>query len=432
MSAHRIQDSRLSLTLAGLVVAFMVVFIALYESYGLDTMQAKTHRYGQFLEIPLWNLNESSARETLNLIARTEEYSTIVVYLEDGSPFVRVVETRRSGPIDLLFGALELVRKVPLSQPILYNGRRIGRIDATWTNRNIYVYLYTLVFCLLAATVVRYYLRLAQSRRELETNNQTLHQEIQERQRAESQLHHAHERLEHRVEERTGELALANQALARENEERQQAQGKLSASLEEKEMLLKEIHHRVKNNLQIISSMLNLQADRFDAEAPKAILQESMNRITAMSLIHEKLYRSKNLADINFDDYISSLATDLVHTYAETNGQVTLEMSVDKVDLEIDQAIPCGLIINELVSNAFKHAFPDHRPGKLSIEFAANTEGQFSLIVRDNGVGIPANFDVSKSNSLGMQLVNSLVRQLQGTIDIQTDAGTCFTIRFQQ
>lgn len=410
----------------------MTAFVILYENYSLDTIQAKTHRFGQFLEIPLWNLNETSARETLNLIARTGEFGAIVVYLEDGTPFVRTQETRSSGPIDLLFSALQLVRHVPLSQPIFYNGRPIGRIDATWTNRNIYVYLYTLIFCLLVATVAGYYLRLNQSRRELEKNNQTLSLEVRERQRAESQLQHAHAQLEHRVEQRTEELAQANQALARENEERQQAQRQIATSLEEKEMLLKEIHHRVKNNLQVISSMLNLQADRLDHGDSKTILQESMNRVIAMSLIHEKLYRSEDLSGIDFDDYIRSLAGDLVQTYAATSGPVALEVLVDNIDLQVDQAIPCGLIINELVSNAFKHAFPAERAGKLNIEFAAGANGQLALIVRDDGVGIPPTFDIRKSDSLGMQLVNSLVGQLQGTIDIQSNAGTCFTIKFQR
>ena len=408
----------------------MAIFVAFYEYHTLDAAHARTHRYGQFLEMPLWNLDERSARENLNLIARTGEYGAIAVYHQDGTPFVRVDGERNPGPFDRLFGALGVVRSMPLSQPILYGGQPIGRIDAIWVNRNIFAYLYGLAFCLLGAMIIRYYVQLAQSRYLLESNNQSLVQEVRERQRTQAQLQHAHEQLEHRVAERTLELASANQALSRENLERQRTQEHLSTSLGEKEVLLKEVHHRVKNNLQVVISMLRLQGDRMGD--PRAMLQESINRVTAMSLIHEKLYHSASLAHIDFGNYIRSLTSDLVHSYAAPSGQIQCEIVADRVDLQIDQAIPCGLIINELVSNALKHAFPNRRQGRIYIELAADGDEHLLLVIRDDGVGIPANFDISKSDSLGMQLVHSLARQLGGSIDIDTRSGTCFAIRFKR
>jgi two-component sensor histidine kinase/PAS domain-containing protein len=213
--------------------------------------------------------------------------------------------------------------------------------------------------------------------------------------------------------------------------ERMLATAKLETSLHEKEILLKEVHHRVKNNLQIISSLLNLQSNAIDNPLIRTQFQDSQNRIRSMALIHERLYRSDDLASIDFDSYLRDLAGSLVQTYQPQAQRVELRMSTARVLLNIDTAIACGLILNELVSNALKHAFPDSRPGQIGVELLEDRElHQFRLVVWDNGVGIPGNMNYQQTTSLGLQLVNSLTRQLNGTVDLCRVNGTRFDICF--
>ncbi|MBI5409628.1 MAG: HAMP domain-containing protein [Nitrospirae bacterium] len=210
----------------------------------------------------------------------------------------------------------------------------------------------------------------------------------------------------------------------------------LTASLEEKEVLLKEIHHRVKNNMQVISSLLSLQSGQVGDKRYAEILNESRNRIRSMALVHEKLYRSPDLASIDFNDYIKSLSSTLLSFY-DRHGSISLKTDAADVNLAVDTAIPCGLIITELVSNCLKHAFPDGRSGEVLVSFkktAENDRGnEYELIIRDNGVGIPEDLDIRKTNSLGLQLVTSLVEhQLQGRLELARSAGTGFCIRFKE
>lgn len=206
----------------------------------------------------------------------------------------------------------------------------------------------------------------------------------------------------------------------------------LKHSLREKEVLLKEVHHRVKNNLQIISSILNLQTSFSNDVRVNDILRESQNRVKSMAYLHESLYQNKNFSFINFSDYLINLSKNLVHSYYISTSSVELKLDVDTVDLNLDQAIPCGLIVNELLTNAVKYAFPDnHKGGAISIS-VKEKKGLVEISVADNGKGLPRGFDVNKTNSLGLQLVSTLTEQLDGKLAVQNQAGARFIITFKK
>lgn len=213
--------------------------------------------------------------------------------------------------------------------------------------------------------------------------------------------------------------------------ERKNANDKLKQALNEKEMLLKEVYHRVKNNLQVVSSLINLQAGSVNNENMADLLKQSADRIKAMALLHEKLYQSKDLARIDFNEYIRSLVNHLLYGYGAHASKVQIGLQIDDVFLDMDSAIPCGLIINELVSNALKYAFPDGEAGEIRIGF--NREhGEFVLTISDNGVGLPSDLDFKKTSSLGLQLVDTLTNQLLGHMSLNRANGTEFTLRFAE
>ncbi|WP_424096837.1 sensor histidine kinase [Moorena producens] len=198
-----------------------------------------------------------------------------------------------------------------------------------------------------------------------------------------------------------------------------------------KDILLKEIHHRVKNNLQIVSGLLYLQSRYIDDESILDILCESRNRLQVMALIHEKLYGSKNLTQIDFQDYIQSLTKDLLGSYACTNNPPRIKVNFVQTFLDIDRAITCGLIINELVSNALKHAFPEEDGGKIIVDFKCCEDNYFELIVSDNGLGIREGIDLDNPKTLGLRLVHTLAtKQLKGEVELDTSHGVMFKIKF--
>lgn len=203
-------------------------------------------------------------------------------------------------------------------------------------------------------------------------------------------------------------------------------------SLKEKEVMLKEIHHRVKNNMQIVSSLLNLQLDHLQDETARNLFIESQNRIASMALVHEKLYQSNDLSRIDFTDYLSDLTENLAAILGAHTRNISFVLKSADVHLGIDTAIPCGLIINELVSNAYKHGFPKGGPGQVTLSLEALADGHLQLEVADNGRGIPPDLDLRKTKSLGMQLVHTLVQQLRGTLEVKRENGTRFTIRLQE
>lgn len=199
--------------------------------------------------------------------------------------------------------------------------------------------------------------------------------------------------------------------------------------LKEKEMFIKEIHHRVKNNLMVISSLLNIQSRQIEDESAKNIFKESQNRARSMALIHERLYSSPDLKSIDFSDYITALAKDLFNTYVTSPEQIKLEIDVENVMIDVDKTVPLGLIINELVSNSLKYAFPSGRNGIINIIF--HQDGQdFVLEVSDDGIGLPKDFNIDKNHSMGMQLVTGLTSQLDGELELDNTSGTTFRIRF--
>jgi PAS domain S-box-containing protein len=212
--------------------------------------------------------------------------------------------------------------------------------------------------------------------------------------------------------------------------ERKRAEERIKSSLAEKEVLLKEIHHRVKNNLQVVSSLLKLQSKAINDEHALEMFKDSQNRVRSMALIHEKLYQTRDLARIDFAAYVKDLAGFLLRSYERGSGRVRIDVEVEDVHLGIDSAIPCGLIINELVSNSLKHAFPGGREGAIKVHLMKDPDGGVRLVTWDDGIGVPADLDFRNTQSLGLQLVNRLTEQLGGTITLRRDRGTVFDIRF--
>lgn len=212
--------------------------------------------------------------------------------------------------------------------------------------------------------------------------------------------------------------------------DRKRAEAQVKAALAEKEILLREIHHRVKNNLQIISSLLNLQASTIVDARIEELFRESQNRVRSMALIHEQLYRSDSLSHIDFGEYVRNLANFLLQSYP--NPQIDVHLHVQAVEalLDIDTAIPCALIINELVSNALKHAFVGRAAGEVWIELDTLPDACYTLVVRDNGIGFPDAVDFQHTESLGLQLVNSLARQINGSLSLDRTGGTTFRLLF--
>src|ERR1700756_1100010 len=212
--------------------------------------------------------------------------------------------------------------------------------------------------------------------------------------------------------------------------ERKKIEEELNSSLAEKEFLLKEIHHRVKNNLQIISSLLNLQAQSINDPFTKEKYIESIGRIKSMAIIHELLYKSKNLSTIQINDYLNELVSFITNTYnVDKNITVNLKIKVQQQFIEIDKAIPCGIIINELLSNAFKYAFKNKNKGIINISFT-EVKKQYNLTVADNGIGFANAANIKQLDTLGLQLVNALIEQLSGTLNTKTQKGTTFNIHF--
>jgi len=214
--------------------------------------------------------------------------------------------------------------------------------------------------------------------------------------------------------------------------DRKNAEVQTRKSLKEKEVLLQEIHHRVKNNMTVIYSLLQLQAGKVRDERYREMFNESMNRIKTMALIHEKLYRSQDLTKILFSDYIRDMVDDIYVSYGTSPHKVKLKKDIARITLGIDTSIPCGLIVNELVSNSLKYAFPDGKGGEIRVSLHKNGKNEVELTVGDNGIGMPEKLNFRDTDSLGLNLVTTLVRQLQGTIELHSEGGTEFRITFKR
>lgn len=214
--------------------------------------------------------------------------------------------------------------------------------------------------------------------------------------------------------------------------ERQRAQQRLEEALREKTVLLNEVHHRVKNNLQVITSLLNLQADYAADPRLKAILAESCSRVRAMALTHQLLYERKDFSRLHLGDYLERLVRSIRTSYRAAGDRVGLRLQLPEADVQLDleRAVPCGLLINELVTNSFKHAFPGERRGEIVIEIIEDANNRICISVADNGIGLPAETELAQPSSLGLQLVELFVEQLHGTTSIERNGGSRFSISF--
>jgi PAS domain S-box-containing protein len=212
--------------------------------------------------------------------------------------------------------------------------------------------------------------------------------------------------------------------------EQKQAENELKNSLKEKELLVKEIHHRVKNNMAVISSLLNLQAEKFEEPSVLNAFRDSRHRIRSMALVHEKLYQAKDLSKIEFSQYIKELSQQVSRSNEFQGARISVKVKADNIKLGIDAAIPCGLIINELLTNAFKYAFPIDRTGKIHIHMKVVENKFYELIISDNGVGLPGHIDVQNPSTFGLNLVYLLTQQLEGKVEAQREKGTRFIIKF--
>jgi two-component sensor histidine kinase len=227
---------------------------------------------------------------------------------------------------------------------------------------------------------------------------------------------------------RTRRVRERNRQLEAEVQRRIEAEAKIRGSLEEKTVMLKEIHHRVKNNLQIISSLFSLQFGASRDPMVQEMLKESQTRIRSMALVHEALYRSNNLAAIDFREYVQGLASQIAHTHRRKNVQ--LRFLGESITLSLDQAIPAGLIMNEALSNAYKHAFPHDQHGTITVDSRRDHATHVELAVSDTGTGLPEGFDPAAVPSLGFHLILALTEQLNGTLTIGEKPGTTIRIRF--
>ena len=198
----------------------------------------------------------------------------------------------------------------------------------------------------------------------------------------------------------------------------------------DKELLIRDIHHRVKNNMNVIISLLNLQSNNSKSEEVKSQFNLMENRIISMSKTHEMLYKSENLIDIDFSDQIHLLANELNKSHAIQTGNLHYTINAANIKLGMDRAIPCSLLLTELLTNSFKHAFLDGRKGKIAIDFKKDQDNNYLLIISDNGIGLPDDFDIKKINSLGLTLVDALTKQLKGEMKITGKKGTKVTITF--
>jgi PAS domain S-box-containing protein len=202
------------------------------------------------------------------------------------------------------------------------------------------------------------------------------------------------------------------------------------ASLKEKDVLLKEIHHRVKNNLQIIISLLNLQSGYIKDEETLKAVREGQNRVRSMALVHEKFYQADKLAEIDFGDYTEKLVHFLRQSYGDDEMNIEFDIHTDGVTLDMDHAMPCGMLVTEIVSNSLKYAFPNHRVGKINVEMKKYPGKKIVFTISDNGIGLPAGFDIEKSDTLGMQLIGALAKQVDGEVMASSKNGATFSVTF--
>jgi PAS domain S-box-containing protein len=206
----------------------------------------------------------------------------------------------------------------------------------------------------------------------------------------------------------------------------------LRRSLDEKDLLMKEIHHRIKNNLAVVQSLLSLQLSDISDEKIQSYFQDTKNRVQSMSMIHERLSRSEDLSTMNFSEFINSLVNNLFHTYNINPDKIKLKVSIPDISFDVDTIMPSALVLNELITNSFKYAFPGNRTGEVSVVLRVGEDNEIELVVKDNGIGIPDDINIHESNSLGLMLVSALISQMKARLEIVKNNGTEFRIKFKE
>ena len=300
----------------------------------------------------------------------------------------------------------------PVYLPYLWLAAAYGILIASLRLDGNHLLLSLVVGLIIGLVIFRQILTLNDNERLFQNAQQELH----EREQAQQALFQANLVLDARVEQRTNDLSAANDLLIQYNQ-------KIEGSLHEKEVLLKEIHHRVKNNLQIVSSLLNMQTHKIKDPEAVIALKNSQSRVRSMSLIHERLYQSQNLGRVNFGLYIKDLAAFLFRTYQDHSGHIKLNTCLEDVDMDIDTAVPLGLVLNELITNSLKYAFPDDQTGEIVIQLLRQPDGFVTLLCADTGIGLKPGQDLQHSKSLGMELVYNLTRQIDGKVEIESRDG---------
>jgi two-component sensor histidine kinase len=250
--------------------------------------------------------------------------------------------------------------------------------------------------------------------------------DVTETRKAEAALLEAHSKLETRVQERTAELAAANESLRLEIDHRSTLEQKLRASLYEKEVMLDEIHHRVKNNMQVISSLMALNAGRLTDPDCRAIIDDMRRRIHSLSMVHDRLYQSDDLSAVDAQDYFRRLLDNLVGSLAGDDKEITTDIDARGVGLPIHVAVPCALMTNEIVTNSLKHAFTGRQSGTIRVTMAQKPDSSLTLIVEDDGVGMPESVDPAAPATLGLRIVKVLARQVGATVKLRRTGGTRF------
>jgi two-component sensor histidine kinase len=374
--------------------------------------------------------DQKSAEETLAALAAERHIVSAEIYAKsDDAPFaiyLRAGEKNGDFTMRLESGQVFFGGYLFLSKPIALDAERLGTIslksDLRAMDERLQRYAGIVAIVLIISTLTAFLLSSKLQRlisdpvRHLVQTARTISERKDYSVRASKQSH--------------DELGLLIDSFNDMLDQIHQHEEVLKASLREKDVLLKEIHHRVKNNLQVISSLLNLQSGAVTEPAVLAMFTESQNRIKSMALIHEKLYQSKDLARIDFAEYVRNLANHLYRSYVVNANLISLKLNIENIHLNVDTAIPCGLMLNELVSNALKYAFPHGQKGEIGISLLRQNGEQLVLVVKDNGVGLPQDFDIKNSKSLGLKLVNILTKQLKGDLNYHGEGGTEFRLAF--
>ena len=383
-------------TLLTAIVLFIVFlgFVFLLEQRVQSDAEATIQRHSNVLSGMVWNFNDREAQMYLELVSEVDSYGRASITTMDGDSFVGIKGV--SPPI--LYGLLKrigLVEGRKLQSEISYNEEIIGELKALWYPDTLQTHLYFLLILVLIGGVLHLVYLLYQSKITLAG----------------------------RVRERT-------QKLADEVKKHRRTEEKLEESLEEKKILLQEVHHRVKNNLFTIVSLLKLQEMETEDSQLTKILQRSVNRIHSLALIHQELYSRDEYVELDFSDYLKKLIENIKETLEAPDQEITVDYSLDEMNLHLDQSIPCALAINELVNNAFQHGFEGKASGRLKIS-AEKGEQQAKITISNNGRGLPEDFSLEEYSSMGLNLATKLIQQqLKGSVSFEEDDWVTFVIEF--